>query len=117
MVPQRNGSALLADAAGNPRTRTLRRIEERGSWDKNLLVKSVEDYHASFMSIHWWPRILLEENRDAIDRINRRIGYRLQVSGISWPESVKMGEPLEIRSAWSNAGVAPCYRGGHRVSR
>lgn len=65
------------------------------------------------MSIHWWPRILLEENRDAIDRINRRIGYRLQVSGISWPESVKMGEPLEIRSAWSNAGVAPCYRGGH----
>ena len=87
--------------------------KERGSWDKNLLVKSVEDYHASFMSIHWWPRILLEENRDAIDRINRRIGYRLQVSGISWPESVKMGEPLEIRSAWSNAGVAPCYRGGH----
>lgn len=28
------------------------------------------------MSIHWWPRILLEENRDAIDRINRRIGYQ-----------------------------------------
>lgn len=91
--------------------------KERGSWDKNLLVKSVEDYHASFMSIHWWPRILLEENRDAIDRINRRIGYRLQVSGISWPESVKMGEPLEIRSAWSNAGVAPATAAATRVSR
>ena len=29
----------------------------------DLLLKSVEDYHASYMSIHWWPRTELEENR------------------------------------------------------
>ncbi|MDD3108437.1 MAG: DUF4832 domain-containing protein [Alistipes sp.] len=85
---------------------------ERGSWDQELLVRSVEEYHASFMSIHWWPRILLEKNRDAIDRINRRLGYRMQLHRVEWPQQVKMGEPFEIRTEWSNSGVAPCYAGG-----
>lgn len=87
--------------------------KDRGSWDQELLVKSVEEYHGSFMSIHWVPRILLAENRDAIDRINRRMGYRFQITSICWPQNVKMGEPFEIRSTWRNAGVAPCYKGGY----
>ena len=87
--------------------------KERGSWDKELLLKAVEEYHGSYMSIHWWPRILLEENRDIIDRINRRMGYRLFMESAEWPESVRMGETFEIRSLWSNTGVAPCYKGGH----
>jgi len=42
--------------------------KERGAWgDGSLLVKSVEAYHAAYMSIHWWPRIELEENRAVID--------------------------------------------------
>ena len=86
---------------------------EKKAWDKELLLQSIEEYHASYMSIHWWPRILLEENRDIIDRINRRMGYRLQLNRISWPRSVKMGEPFTIQSAWSNTGVAPCYSGGY----
>lgn len=85
---------------------------KRGSWDKDLLLKSVEDYHASYMSIHWWPRILLEENRDIIDRINRRLGYRLAAESITWPARVARGEEFEITSAWRNTGVAPCYDGG-----
>ena len=87
--------------------------KERGSWDKELLLKAVEEYHGSYMSIHWWPRILLEENRDIIDRINRRMGYRLFMESAEWPESVRMGETFEIRSLWSNTGVAPCYKGGY----
>lgn len=87
--------------------------KDRGAWSTELLEKSVEEYHASYMSIHWWPRIELEENREAIDRINRRLGYRLRMNGASWPREVKMGEPFVIRSEWSNAGVAPCYGGGY----
>lgn len=30
--------------------------KKRGNWDSELLVESVEAYHASYMSIHWWPR-------------------------------------------------------------
>ena len=85
----------------------------RGAWDKELLLQSVEDYHASYMSIHWWPRIELQENRDIIERINRRLGYRIRLNEISWPSEVQKGKPFIIHTRWSNAGVAPCYPGGH----
>ena len=84
----------------------------RGAWDGNLLLKSIEDYHASFMSIHWWPRILLNENREIIDKINLRMGYRLQPTKVTWPKTVKIGKWFKVQWTWSNKGVAPCYPGG-----
>lgn len=84
----------------------------RNAWRKELLLEAVEDYHASNMSIHWWPRILLEENRDVFEKINLRMGYRLQLKTISWPEKIRLGEPFSINYSWANAGVAPCYPGG-----
>jgi hypothetical protein len=82
------------------------------AWSKDLLLKSVEDYHASYMSIHWWPREFLEANSDIIDRINLRMGYRIQLTSISWPKEVKLGENFKVAACWANAGVAPCYLGG-----
>ena len=85
----------------------------RHAWgDGSLLLKAVEDYHASYLSIHWWPRELLEENRPLVERINRRIGYRLQLKQLSWPREVAIGQPFTVHAAWANAGVAPCYPGG-----
>jgi len=84
----------------------------KGAWDKDLFVQSVEEYHASYMSIHWWPREFLDENRDAIDRINLRLGYRLQLRSVTWPKQIRPGAPFEINAGWANAGVAPCYPGG-----
>src|SRR5690554_3057545 len=86
---------------------------QRGAWDEELLIKAVEDYHASYLSIHWWPDIFYEANKSIISRINRRIGYRLNVPEITWPTSIKKGEPFTIQCKVSNVGVAPCYRGGH----
>lgn len=85
---------------------------ERKAWDRELLLKSVEDYHASFMSIHWWPRIELNDNRAIIDRINRRMGYRIRLRSVQWPRQVRMGETFTLRASWQNAAVAPCYAGG-----
>ncbi|NQV32083.1 MAG: DUF4832 domain-containing protein [Phycisphaeraceae bacterium] len=88
--------------------------KKRGAWgDGSLLLKAVEDYHASYMSIHWWPREELRENRDLIDRINRRLGYRLQLREMTWPSQVILGQPFSVRSQWANVGVAPCYPGGY----
>ena len=84
----------------------------RGAWSGDLLVKSVEDYHASYMSIHWWPRVELSENRETIDRINRRLGYRLQLKSMTWPATIAAGRPFTVETSWANAGVAPCYGGG-----
>ncbi len=86
--------------------------KQRGAWSGDLLLKSVEDYHASYMSIHWWPRVELNENRETIDRINRRLGYRLQLRAISWPEQVALSQLFDVETEWANAGVAPCYHGG-----
>ncbi|MDA3925006.1 MAG: DUF4832 domain-containing protein [Kiritimatiellae bacterium] len=83
------------------------------AWSKELLLKSVEDYHASFMSIHWWPRILLNENRDVIDKINLRMGYRLMPVNVSWPAKIKVGQHFKVQWKWANKGVSPCYPGGY----
>jgi len=84
--------------------------KKRGAWgDGSLLLKAVEDYHASFMSIHWWPRVLLQENRALIDRINQRLGYRLLPTQVSWPQAVTIGKRFQVHWTWSNKGVAPCY--------
>ncbi|HEY3268763.1 MAG TPA: DUF4832 domain-containing protein [Armatimonadota bacterium] len=87
--------------------------KDRGAWgDGSLLLKAVEAYHASYLSIHWWPRTLLAENRAVIDSINRRLGYRLQLREVSWPKTIRIGEPFTVSARWANAGVAPCYPGG-----
>ena len=85
----------------------------RNAWgDGSLLLKAVEEYHASYLSIHWWPRELLNENLDLVHRINRRLGYRLQLRELAWPAEVQIGKPFQVRANWANAGVAPCYPGG-----
>jgi hypothetical protein len=85
----------------------------RNAWgDGSLLIKAVEDYHASYMSIHWWPHEFLAANRPIIDRINRRMGYRIQLLKASWPRAVTIGQPFAFKTTWANAGVAPCYPGG-----
>ena len=86
--------------------------KKRGAWNDGLLIKAVEDYHASFMSIHGQPRQILTENRDAIDRINQRMGYRLQPLEVTWPRTVAIGKGFTVKWAWANKGVAPCYPGG-----
>lgn len=87
--------------------------KKRGCWDKDLLLQSVEDYHASYMSIHTWPRLLLDENRDVIDKINLRMGYRLHANSVVYPKKVKKSEPFLVQWNWQNLGVAPCYKGGY----
>jgi len=84
----------------------------RNAWDKDLFLRAVEEYHASFMSIHWWPREELNDNRGVVDKINQRLGYRLQPVEVSWPRTVVIGEPFIVQWKWANKGVAPCYGGG-----
>ncbi len=88
--------------------------KERGAWgDGSLLLKAVEEYHASYTSIHWWPRVFLEEQRSLIEKINQRLGYRLELREAGWPEKVPVDATLTIKMKWANVGVAPCYPGGH----
>lgn len=90
--------------------------KQKGAWVPELLLKAVEDHHASYMSIHWDPAVLLAENREIVDRINRRLGFRFRPVEVSWPDVVKTGtaaEEFKLRWTWANAGVAPCLDEAH----
>ena len=87
--------------------------KQRGTWgDGSAYLDAVEAYHASYVSIHWWPREFLAANRRLVDLVGRRLGYRLQLVDASWPRSVRVGEPFALGARWRNAGVAPCLPGG-----
>ncbi|MBD3185104.1 DUF4832 domain-containing protein [Candidatus Poribacteria bacterium] len=86
----------------------------RGCWeDGHLYLKAVEEYHASYASIHWWPREFLNENEELVQQINMRLGYRIQLLKALWPAKIKDREPFKFSAQWRNAGVAPCYNGGY----
>jgi len=87
---------------------------KRGAWgDGHLYLQAVEDYHASYATVHWYPREFLGNNRDLINRINLRLGYRLQLVEASWPSEVPAGGAMVVGYGWRNTGVAPCLPGGH----
>jgi hypothetical protein len=81
--------------------------------DGSPYLESIERYHASYAGVHGWPREFLDENRDLIARINRRLGYRILPASVSWPTGALPGGPLPVNWSWRNDGVAPCLPGGH----
>jgi hypothetical protein len=86
---------------------------DRGNWkDGSQYLEAVEEYHASYASIHWWPREFLDENRDLVARMNQRLGYRLQLTEAAWTTASRVEGTFQFSSKWRNAGVAPCYPGG-----
>lgn len=87
--------------------------KRKGYWKDGLpYLRAVEEYHASYVSIHWWPREFLEECRELVEKINLRLGYRLQLVEASWDAAWGKGVPWRVSMRWRNAGVAPCLPGG-----
>jgi hypothetical protein len=85
-----------------------------GAWgDGSLYLQAIEDYHASYASVHWFPREFLKANKELIDRINLRLGYRLELLQASWPAEVSADSTMLVGYRWRNAGVAPCLPGGN----
>ncbi len=86
--------------------------KEEGCWgDGSQYLQAVEDYHASYVSIHWWPHEFLQENRELINKINLRLGYRILPIEVKWQRKVsKHSGNWEVSYCWVNRGVAPCYR-------
>jgi Domain of unknown function (DUF4832) len=86
---------------------------KRGDWeDGSHFLRAVEAAHGSYISVHWWPREFLEKNRQLVDRITLRMGYRLQLLEASLPGEVQAAGSMILSHRWKNNGVAPCYPGG-----
>ena len=83
----------------------------RGHWgDGSGFLQAVEDYHASYASIHWWPHEFLAANRDLVRQINLRIGYRFVPGEVKWTGDAPLGGRFEALWQWRNVGVAPPCR-------
>ena len=80
-----------------------------GSWSREKLLQAVEDHHASYLSIHFWPHEFYAKEKPVVQAINRRIGYRFVFPRIEFPAEVKPGAPFTVTFEAANAGVAPCY--------
>jgi len=81
-----------------------------GAWgDGSLYLKAIEEYHASYASVHWYPREFLKANGVLIDNIN----LRLQLLEASWPAQVSAASTMLVGYRWRNNGVAPCLPGGN----
>jgi hypothetical protein len=70
--------------------------------------------------MNWWPGEFLNGNNkdlpgnyDLVAQMNRRVGYRLQIVRASWPTRIKSGSIPTVKLLLRNAGVAPCFGGGH----
>ena len=91
-----------------------RTVTQRGFWSGEAMLASIEAHHASYYSIHGDPKLILDENRAAVEAANLRLGYRLQARRIVYPACIKAdpekAEPFKVTFAFANAGVAPCYR-------
>ena len=49
------------------------------------------------------------EFKSEMERFLKRLGYRLELSELSYHAEVKAGEKLELSMKWRNSGSAPCY--------
>jgi hypothetical protein len=95
-------------------TQYYRIARKTGTWkDGGKLLSAVEDYHASYVAIQGEPKEVLRDNGDLISKINQRLGYRLKINEVSWPESADLNSSFAIEYEVSNVGVAPCLPGGH----
>ena len=86
--------------------------KQRGAWkDGAQYLEAIEKYHASYASVHWWPREFFAANEELVRRINRRLGYRLQLTEAAWPGEIAADSTFWFATQWQNAGVAPCLPG------
>ena len=88
--------------------------KQRGAWgDGSLLMKAVEDYHASYLTIHWWPREMLAETRQTVDADQPPPGLPAATPrNLLARRARPSGNRSRSKAKWANAGVAPCYPGG-----
>ena len=91
------------------------------SWgDGGAYLDAMERYHASSLRMNWWPEEFLSGNSkdlpgnyDLVTRMNRRVGYRLQIVRARWPARAMSGNTFNVELVLRNAGVAPCFGGGN----
>ncbi len=80
--------------------------------DENWCIPCIFDYslkyHASYVNNK--SAKIPSGSRPEIEKLLRKMGYRLVLRTLEYPRTVQRGKPFEAAMMWENAGVAPPYR-------
>ncbi len=85
----------------------MRKWKEEG-WDIRYIFDYALSLHASFINNKSAP--IPEGTRGEVERLLRRLGYRLVLRRMEHAPRVRAGSALVLTTEWENAGVAPPYR-------
>lgn len=85
----------------------MRKWKEAG-WDIRYIFDYALKCHASYVNNKSAP--IPDGTRPEVERLLRRLGYRLVVRSIEHPDRISAGDRFVMRIDWENIGVAPPYR-------
>jgi hypothetical protein len=85
----------------------MRRWQQEG-WDTRFIFDYALDLHASYVNNKSAP--LPSGAREDVERLLRRLGYRLVLREARHRRQVAPGGDVPVVTVWENAGVAPPYR-------
>jgi len=91
---------------------TMRKWVQEG-WDVRYIFDYALGLHASYLNNK--SASIPEGFRPEVERLLRRLGYRLVLREVAHAQTVKRGDDLEVKQLWENVGVAPPY-GDYRVA-
>ncbi|MFZ4726153.1 MAG: DUF4832 domain-containing protein [Paludibacter sp.] len=80
--------------------------------DYNLALRQVLNYHVSSIgntNAATWSA-LTQGAKDSVMSCVKFSGYRYIVRSVSYPDVFVPGQTINLKSEWSNVGVAPIYR-------
>lgn len=86
---------------------------EDNAWAKKVYKdaeKEMEAYHWSFCGAEYAEQITgLWRANGIFDTLNKRMGYRFQMTKTIWPEQVEKGTAMPLQMTLKNVGCAPLY--------
>ena len=82
------------------------------AWFPEMLLQNLVEYQASYYTVQSFPKHLVNTHHAPIlKQLALRIGYRMELREVAFPDRVVAGSPVTIESTWVNVGVAPMYAG------
>lgn len=77
-------------------------------WDVRYILGEALRWHVTSLNIK--SSAIPPEFAGAFEDFERRMGYRLELRRIEYPESVRSASAVPVKMWWVNSGVAPAYR-------
>jgi hypothetical protein len=77
-------------------------------WDVRYILGEALRWHVTSLNIK--SSAIPPEFATAFEEFERKMGYRLELRRIEYPESVRGASAVLVKMWWVNSGVAPVYR-------